>query len=333
MSRMPAVSVAVPAYNYGRFLRQCIESVLTQTLTDWELIICDDCSGDDTPDIAVTYAARDQRIRYLRNEVRLGMNPNLKKTAEHARGAYIKMLCADDWLAPGCLEKMLALMETHTTVTLATSAELQTDEAGKPRFVTFLFGKPISIVSGDRMIGRMAAGSGFGGNSSFMIRSDAYRAVGGYDATVAYLGDYELAARLCRVGDYLHTDEPLFYGRRHPSASSSVDPRDLVDFSDYLRVADRFFFPRPLGSCNWRRYQRLTALITARGLINTLLHRIRGDSEYACRLWGLLMMAGRLRAAIPYLPFHAAYRLYARITGANRPAGIPIDTYQRGLAG
>ncbi len=78
---MPLVSVCVPTYNYGRFLPDCIESVLEQTLDDWELVLCDDCSTDDTEEVVRSYVERDSRVRYVRNERRLGMNGNLKRTA------------------------------------------------------------------------------------------------------------------------------------------------------------------------------------------------------------------------------------------------------------
>src|SRR5438045_4978983 len=86
--RHPLVSVCVPTYNYARFLPDCIESVLAQTLTGWELIICDDCSTDDSAEVVRRYADRDPRIRYVRNETRLGMNGNIKHATDLGRGRY-----------------------------------------------------------------------------------------------------------------------------------------------------------------------------------------------------------------------------------------------------
>src|SRR5687767_13548360 len=130
MSETPAISVCVPTYNYGRFLDDCIRSVQAQTFKNWELVICDDCSTDDTAGIVERYAKSDPRIRYLKNKQRLGMNGNIKNAAEFGRGKYLKMLCADDWLAPNCLEVFFGLMEQHPDATIATSAEISSSENG-----------------------------------------------------------------------------------------------------------------------------------------------------------------------------------------------------------
>src|ERR1700752_2051267 len=86
----PRVSVCVPTFNYARFLPDCIESVLQQTMTDWELVITDDCSTDGTDVIVDRYAKADPRIRYIRNEQRLGMSSNLKRACDLGRGEYLK---------------------------------------------------------------------------------------------------------------------------------------------------------------------------------------------------------------------------------------------------
>jgi len=318
MGQCPLVSVCVPTYNYGRFLPDCIESVLDQTLSDWELVITDDASNDSTEEIVNSYAAVHPRIRYLCNAQRLGMSANLKRATESARGRYLKMLCADDWLAPRCLEVLCGLMEQYPGVVLATSAEIHTGPAGVPRCVQFLFGKPVSLIRGDVMLDRMAKGFGFGGNSSFLIPHSAYREVGGYDPELLYAGDYDLAARLCQIGDYIHTDEALFYGREHPEASSSVDPGKLLDVQDWFAIPAKVFSPRSVMSKNWRRYQGLTALLTARYLVTVVTQWLRGRRAYARGLVEQLRHHGNFAFGLAYLPLHALGRFYQRITRKKR---------------
>jgi glycosyltransferase involved in cell wall biosynthesis len=314
VSGVPLVSVCVPNYNYGRFLRQCIESVRTQTLSNWELLICDDHSTDDTYEIVSRYVLDDKRITFIRNQTRLGMCGNLKRVSDLGRGKYLKILCADDWLVPHCLETMVSLMDANPHTVLATSAEFETDEAGHPRGPAFLMGAPVSVIPGHKMIDRMARGLGFGGNSSFLIRSEAYRAVGGYNSQLRYLPDYELAARLCRYGDYLHTDEPLFYGRQHSASSSSMNPAKLLDVIDFFDISDNFFRPRPFGGREWRRYQRLSGLLTARAILNAITSRLRGNSDFARRLLSLTLAKGNLVAGSVYFPIYAISRLVVRVT-------------------
>jgi glycosyltransferase involved in cell wall biosynthesis len=313
MNVRPYVSVCVPTYNYGRFMRDCIESVLAQTLSDWELVICDDCSTDNTTEIVQEYAQHDKRIRYLKNEQRLGMNGNIKLVAEQGRGEYLKMLCSDDWLAPECLEVLTRSMKEHPQAVLATSAETLTNERGEALRVQFLFGQPVSIIAGEEMLDRMARGEGFGGNSSFLIRASAYREVSGYDVRCLYAGDYDLAARLCRKGDYLHIDKPLFYGRIQPNSSSSQDPKKLLDVIDWFEIPSRIFQPQRFGNREWRRHQKLIAHLTARYLVNMVLQLLRGHYGYASSLWRILIKRGNFFLGIPMLILHLPLRLYRRL--------------------
>ncbi|HEY8227548.1 MAG TPA: glycosyltransferase family A protein [Pyrinomonadaceae bacterium] len=319
---MPLISVCVPTYNYGRFLPDCIESVLAQTLSDWELIICDDCSTDNTSDIVQEYAKSDPRIRYFGNAERLGMNGNIKKAAELGKGRYIKMLCSDDWLASDCLEAFVGLMEQNPGVSLATAAEVLSDEEGHPIQVQFLFGEPVSIVPGERMLNRMARGDGFGGHSSFFIRTSAYKAIGGYDGKLVYASDMDVAARLCRIGDYLHTDLPLFYGRVQSTSSSAVNPGKLLDVIDSFEIPDKIFRPRSFPNREWLRYQLLTANLTARYLTNIVLQTMRGQHEYARKLRALLKRYGNFVFGIPLLGLHIPTRIYRRVSGRSKPTSL-----------
>jgi glycosyltransferase involved in cell wall biosynthesis len=311
----PLVSVCTPTYNYGRFIEDAIRSVLAQTYAEWELVITDDQSTDGTRELVERYAAKEPRIRYHLNEARLGMFANFARATSLARGAFLKPLCADDWLAPGCLEEMVATMSRHPSAVLATSACTVTDEAGIPREVNFLFGKAESFQTGDEMLARMAKGEGFGGNSSFFIRADSFRRVGGYDTSYPYASDYHLGAKLCQVGDYVHMDHPLFYGREHGASSSSTNPRKLLDVADFLTIPDAIFRERRVGSLAWRRYHALMARVTARYLVSAATQRSRGDREMARATWRLVRERGVLVTGLAYAPVEAARRAALRVTG------------------
>lgn len=317
MTLSPLVSVCVPTYNYARFLPDCIESVLRQTLSNWEMVITDDCSTDGTEDIVRKYAQTDSRICYLRNERRLGMHGNLQRAAELGRGKYLKLLCADDWIAPRSLDILCELMELHPRAVLATSASIEASEAGVPGSVVFLLGKPVSVIPGEEMLNAMSRGGGFGGNSNFLIRAAAFRATGGFDLDLLYAGDYDLAARLCRIGDYIHADQPLLYGRRHAASSSSVDPKKFFDVFDWFTIPAKIFQPRRFPNREWRRYQRLTALLTARYMLTSVLEYLRGNRDYARGLAKILRQHGNFLFGLPYLPAHSTWRLYNRLRRAS----------------
>ena len=323
----PRISVCVPTYNYGNFIADCIESVVAQTITDWELIICDDCSTDDTAEIVKRYSQSDRRIKYVRNEQRLGMNGNIKRVTDLGQGKYLKVLCSDDWIVEECLEVMCALMDENPSVAIATCAEINCDHAGTPLYVQCLFGKPVWVIPGESMLDWMARGMGFGGNSSFLIRRESYDEVGGYNDQVLYAPDYDLAARLCRVGDYLHTDQPLFYGRVHGASSSAINPTKLLDVRDWFEIPDRVFRPRPVGSREWWRYQALTGYYTARYTLNSVLEYCRGHASHARGLVEILRKDGNFVFGMPLLPFHVVVRIYNRLSGRNLPRRRPTEPW------
>jgi glycosyltransferase involved in cell wall biosynthesis len=107
----PIVSVLMTAYNREKYITEAIQSVLSSTLSDFELVIVDDCSNDRTVEIARKFEEEDHRVRVFVNEVNLGDYPNRNKAASYAIGKYIKYLDSDDIMYPHCLEVMVNCME------------------------------------------------------------------------------------------------------------------------------------------------------------------------------------------------------------------------------
>lgn len=108
--KQPLVSVLMTAYNREKYIGEAIESVLDSTYTNFELIVVDDCSFDNTRDIIKCYAKKDKRIKFYRNSQNLGDYPNRNKAASYATGKYIKYLDSDDkimdWGLAYCVEMM-----------------------------------------------------------------------------------------------------------------------------------------------------------------------------------------------------------------------------------
>jgi glycosyltransferase involved in cell wall biosynthesis len=106
----PSVSVGMPVYNGERFIRRAIESILTQDYEDFELIIADNASTDATGEICRSYADRDQRVRYIRNESNIGAAPNHKRVFQMARGMYFKWAAHDDECRPTLLSSCVKIL-------------------------------------------------------------------------------------------------------------------------------------------------------------------------------------------------------------------------------
>lgn len=117
-SRSPTVSIGVPVYNGADYLREALDSILSQTFDDLEVIISDNASEDDTQLISEEYAAKDPRVRYERNETNRGAAWNYNHVVVLARGKYFKWAAHDDWLAPAYIERCVAELESSDSVAL-----------------------------------------------------------------------------------------------------------------------------------------------------------------------------------------------------------------------
>jgi len=113
MNSRPLVSVLMTAYNREKYIAEAIESVMASTYKNWELIIVDDRSKDNTVKIAKSYEAKDNRIKVYINSENLGDYPNRNKAATYANGKYIKYLDSDDLIYPEGLEYCVTEMEKY----------------------------------------------------------------------------------------------------------------------------------------------------------------------------------------------------------------------------
>src|SRR4029077_8305728 len=116
-SKQPLVSVVTPFYNTEAYLAECIESVLAQTYANWEYVLVNNLSTDASRSICERYARKDSRIRLLDNAQHLGQVDNFEGGLKQIspRSKYCKMVLADDWIFPECLERMVEVAESHPT--------------------------------------------------------------------------------------------------------------------------------------------------------------------------------------------------------------------------
>ena len=134
--RTPLVSVLMPAYNAARFLRPAVESILNQTFDDFEFVIVDDGSTDDTGEILAECAARDPRIRVLTNERNLRIVASLNRGLDACRGTYVARMDADDVALPDRLAKQVAALARQPDLAVLGGALTYIDADGKKLNVT-----------------------------------------------------------------------------------------------------------------------------------------------------------------------------------------------------
>lgn len=257
--QFPRVSIGMPVYNGERYIEQAIESILAQTFSDFELIISDNASTDRTADICRSYAERDRRIRYCRNETNIGYGRNQNLVIELSSGEYF--LCAhhDDVRAPQCLERCIEILEKNPSVVLCYTYTRDIDERGQPLPRT---DPPLNLhvlKPRDRFrdIIRMdhICEPDFG-----LIRSSVLKKTGlhGYYAD----SDRVFLAELALYGPFHRIPEYLFFRRAHVLQSTAqcsdrqsrtrwYDPSKIGEivfphfreFREYLRIIGRVPIP------------------------------------------------------------------------------------------
>jgi glycosyltransferase involved in cell wall biosynthesis len=130
-AKKPRVSIGLPVFNGEKYLEHALDSILTQTYRDFELIIADNASTDQTQHICRAYAAKDDRIRYHRNEKNIGAAPNHNLVFKLASSPYFKWLAHDDLMAPDYLLKCLSAFDENPSLALCHSKTRKIDEYGK----------------------------------------------------------------------------------------------------------------------------------------------------------------------------------------------------------
>ena len=140
----PLVSVVMPAYNAAAFIEEAIDSVVNQTVQNWELIVIDDCSKDDSYQMALNCAEADSRIAVLRNEQNMGVSETRNRGIDRATGKYIAFLDSDDRWHPEKLEKQIAIMES-TRAGISYCAYAIIDEEGNKCRKDYLIPESVSL--------------------------------------------------------------------------------------------------------------------------------------------------------------------------------------------
>ena len=231
----PAVSICIPAYNYARFLPDAIESVLAQTFRDFELVIVDNCSTDTTAEVVARYAARDHRIRYVCNEVNVGAQENLNRCLRNASGEFVKVLCADDLLAPECIARMVAVFADHPKVSLVASSRQLVDATLRP-IRKIAFSRRFRVLPAARVINLCLFNGNYIGEPSAVLfrRQDALR---GFDTTYAQLIDLEMWFHLLERGDFATVPDTLCIFRQHEAQETRGNRRAFA----FLEEEERFY--------------------------------------------------------------------------------------------
>jgi glycosyltransferase involved in cell wall biosynthesis len=254
--RAPRVSVCVPTYNYGRYLRSSVRSVLDQTFTDWELVVCDNASTDDTE--AVMREFTDPRIRYHRYRINVPMIYNFNRPLELARGEYMLLLCADDMLTPTQLELLVESLDAHPTAGLAVARNQQIiDDAGAAVGPVRKHALGPGLVRGADIVAAECGSAGLivGLPPQVLARTAAVLEQSGFDPAANHTADNDLFLKICAKWDAVYVDAATFHYRWHAGMGTETNRRSMADIRSDYHVFSRLFRESPVLKGN-RRLKR-----------------------------------------------------------------------------
>ena len=272
----PLLTIAIPTYRGAQVIGDTIRSVLSQTLSDFELIVVDDNSPDATE--AVVLAFDDPRIRYLKNPANLGPEGNWNRCLAEARGRYFKLLPHDDLLMPHCLARQVAVLAADVSQHLALVFSAR-EVLGPTGTVLTRRGYPGGregvIAAVDLLRGCVRRGTNLIGEpGAVLMRRELAAKIGGFDGRNPYVIDLDYWFRLLAHGNAWYCAEPLAAFRVSAQQWSVV-----------------------IGVDQGRDFRQFIARIQARGQLST-------------RLWDRLL--GSFTPSLNNLARLVFYRLYLR---------------------
>lgn len=233
MSSAPLISIVLPTFNGSRYLREAVESCRAQTFTDWELILVDDASTDDTPALLREFTAQDSRIRVIRNPVNSKLPKSLNRGFAAARGSFLTWTSDDNCYRPQALEKMLAFLQANPPVDVVYANYTVIDEAGSPKKVGPPGAGPMTDLLTRNVVG-----------AYFLYRRQVQEQLGGYAEDLFLVEDYDFWLRASTRFRFAFLNEDLYLYRWH-ARSLSLQQRENI------RLAREKSLARNLNLMRW----------------------------------------------------------------------------------
>jgi glycosyltransferase involved in cell wall biosynthesis len=321
------VSVVIPCYNYGHYIKGCVDSVLRQPGVSVDVLVIDDASPDGSADVVRTIAGQDSRVRAIYHERNRGHIATYNEGLSQADGDYVVLLSADDLLAPGALARATALMESNPGVGLVygpvTEFTTQPPPPARPDAASWTVWRGQDWLRDRCRTGRNALLS-----PEAVMRTSVLRAVGGYKTTLPHAGDFEMWMQAASISDvgYIGGVAQAYYRIHQANMHSAV-----FDVAAKGRVTDlqqRYACFRSVLAGNTRvagapALLRMASRALAR---EALTLAVRGYDSGQPEAWPVRELAGFAAEIVPAGDLRWARRALARrgAAGAARRQRLAV---------
>jgi len=236
LSAAPVVSICIPTYRGAAHIAETIESALAQTFTDYELVIIDDASPDETGQVVARY--RDARLRYVRSEHNAGVEENWNRCLRFARGRYFKLLPHDDLIAPDCLARQVAVLEADHEARLAlVFCARRIIDSRSRAILTRRYPAGGGVIPARTAVRRcIRSGANLLGEpGGVLFRTALARRVGAFDASLRIVTDLDYWVRLLLHGDAYYLPDTLASFRVSQGAwSVAIGAAQSAEFQAFI---------------------------------------------------------------------------------------------------
>lgn len=270
---LPKISIVLPTYNGSRYIRQSIESCLNQTYNNIELIIVDDCSSDNTPDIIRAYT--DERIKYIKHKTNMGLPGALNTGFTNSSGEYLTWTSDDNFYTNDAIKKMSTYLKNkNCDFVYCNYYALQNDDMANAKLMELPEQK---VLTEGNCLG-----------ACFLYTRKVWETVGEFDPKMIFAEDYDYWVRVSKKFTIRHCNEPLYFYRFHKKSLTYSKVKevkvmtllirfkyDVIDILDTRRLIEVLMLSR---SDKFYKLNQLIIKLVLAGKIHTLLQKFKNGA-------------------------------------------------------
>ena len=249
------VTIVLPIYNGEKYMKKSIDSVINQTYKNWELLILDDCSTDNTSSIANIYIQQDNRIKYYKNEQNLRLPKNLNKGFSLAKGEYLTWTSDDNIYLPNAIETMVKKLNNDKTDFTFASCRIIDADDNPYEYIMVNKYSPESIV-GQNCVG-----------ACFLYTRKVYESIGEYNPEYTLVEDFDYWQRVFQKFDVSPIEEILYLYRMHEGALTSTMKKETFNITLEKMLLNNYNGFKKVSSL--QKYYYYKGLYDCRNNINT----------------------------------------------------------------
>jgi glycosyltransferase involved in cell wall biosynthesis len=245
-SEMASTDIAIPNYNYGRYLNDCVQSVLNQNAGDVRILIIDNASTDDSLTIARRLERQHSQISLVTHTKNLGAQSSWNEAIDWAQSDYFMILCSDDMLASGTLARAVSFLEAHKDVSFVHGQEITILETGEREHPELAESDASwRIMAGEAFISASCtAPANYINAGTMVIRTAAQKKAGHFRPHLRYTDDLEMMLRLALHGSVAETSAVQGIRRLHGANMSESFAKDSADELRHRNAAFESFFAK-----------------------------------------------------------------------------------------